>query len=213
MEDAIKHGHGYRLLRCFKFALLLEYKYKHTKYAYLLLHFFVKFYAVLSQDEAYRLLTNRFINYVGGPGHNIPLDLHMEHLNLILKQLIQTCGGNLTQRTIQRNARSLSIIRQIVEGVHEDCKRKSSSGYHGVKDPESSVEIIVNDLIAGKVYEHQPGRKGYNSFENFSEKIIDTDYRDFFSWARNTIDNWKGIYEAQQHEVQDTSQHQVDSPQ
>jgi hypothetical protein len=56
LEDAIKHGDGYRLRRCFKFALLFEYKHRHTKYAYLLLHFFVKFYAVLSQDEALRLL-------------------------------------------------------------------------------------------------------------------------------------------------------------
>ncbi len=39
LEDAIKHGDGYRLLRCFKFALLFEYKHRHTKYAYLLLHF------------------------------------------------------------------------------------------------------------------------------------------------------------------------------
>jgi hypothetical protein len=40
-------------------------------------------------DEALRLLNNRFINYVGGIGNNVPLDLHMEHLNLMLNSL--TC--------------------------------------------------------------------------------------------------------------------------
>ena len=36
LSDAIKHGDGQRLLRCYKFALhvLLCYKHKHTKYAF-----------------------------------------------------------------------------------------------------------------------------------------------------------------------------------
>jgi hypothetical protein len=105
LEDAIKHGDGYRLLRCFKFALLFECKHRHTKYAYLLLHFFVKFYVVLSEDEALCLLNNRFINYVGGVGKNISLHLHTEHLNLMLKLLLKNSGGHLTEKTIQRNAR------------------------------------------------------------------------------------------------------------
>ena len=201
LEDAIKHGDGYRLLRCFKFALLFEYKHSHTKYAYLLLHFFVKFYLVLSQDEALRLLNNRFINYVGGIGNNIPLDLHMEHLNLMLKQLTRNCGGHLTERTIQRNARSLQIISTIMKGIHEDCKKVIPSGHHGAKDPKSAVEIIVNDLIAGKVFQHQPGRKGYNSFKNFKSDVIGSDYRDFFAWARNTIKHWEGIYESPQRKL------------
>lgn len=199
LEDAIKHGDGYRLLRCFKFALLFEYKHRHTKYAYLLLHFFVKFYAVLSQDEALRLLSNRFINYVGGIGNNVPLDLHMEHLNLMLKQLTKNSGGHLTERTIQRNARSLYTISTIMKAVHEDCGKKQPSGHHGGEDPKSSVEIIVKDLITGKVFQHKPGRKGYNSFQNFKKDVIGSDYRDFFAWARNTIKHWEGIYESPQH--------------
>ena len=42
LEDSIKHGDGERLVRTFKFALLIEFKYKHTKYAYDLLLFFTK---------------------------------------------------------------------------------------------------------------------------------------------------------------------------
>ena len=199
LEDAIKHGDGYRLLRCFKFALLFEYKHRHTKYAYLLLHFFVKFYVVLSEDEALRLLNNRFINYVGGVGNNIPLDLHMEHLNLMLKLLLKNSSGHLTEKTIQRNARSLHTLSAVMKAVNEDCNKKRPSGHHGGKDPESSVETIVKDLAAGKVFKHQPGRKGYKSFKNFKKDIIGSDYRDFFTWAKNTIKRWEGIYESPHH--------------
>jgi hypothetical protein len=141
----------------------------------------VKFYAVLSEDEAIRLLSNRFINYVGGVGNNIPLDLHMEHLNLMLKLLLKNSGGHLTEKTIQRNARSLHTLGGIMKSVNEDCKKKRPSGHHGGQDPESSVKIIVKDLVAGKVFTHQPGRKGYNSFKKFKKDIIGSDYMDFFT--------------------------------
>jgi hypothetical protein len=42
-------------------------------------------------------------------------------------------------------------------------------------------ETIVKDLVAGKVFKHQPGRKGYNSFKNLKKDIIGSDYHDFFT--------------------------------
>ncbi len=84
--DAVQEGDGDRLVRCYKMVLLFNYKFKHTKYAYLLLLFFAKIYALLSEKEAHLLVHNRFLNKKGGKGHNIPLDLHMEHFNLDLKK-------------------------------------------------------------------------------------------------------------------------------
>ena len=40
LEDAIKHGDGYRLLCCFKFALLFEYKHPSHKVCILITAFF-----------------------------------------------------------------------------------------------------------------------------------------------------------------------------
>jgi hypothetical protein len=83
-------------------------------------------------DEALCLLNNRFINYVGGIGNNVPLDLHMAHLNLMLKQLTKNSRGHLTERTMQRNARSLYTISTIMKGlkaVHEDCGKKQPLGW------------------------------------------------------------------------------------
>ena len=117
----------------------------------------MKFYSVLSQNEALRLLKNRFINYIGGAGNNVSLDLHLEHLNFMLKQLTRNSGGHLTEKTIQRNARSLHNHYIIMKGINEDCNMKRPSGHHGGKDSKSSVEIIVNDLINGNVFQHQPG--------------------------------------------------------
>jgi hypothetical protein len=86
-----------------------------------------------------------------------------------------------------------------MKAVNEDCNKKRPSGHHLGKDPESSVETIVKDLAAGKVFKHQPGRNMFKSFKNFKKDIIDSDYCDFFTWAKNTIKRWEGIYESPHH--------------
>lgn len=61
MFDAIQEGDGDRLVRCYKMMLLFNYKFHHTKYAYVLLLFFAKIYALLSEKEVYLLIHNRLL--------------------------------------------------------------------------------------------------------------------------------------------------------
>ena len=70
MMDAIKEVDGNRLVRCFKIVLLFEYKFKHTKYAYVLLLFFPKVNALLSEKDAYFLVHNPFISNKGKRAHS-----------------------------------------------------------------------------------------------------------------------------------------------
>ena len=98
--DAIKEGDGFRLVNCYKFVLLFA----HTKYAYALLLIFVLIRAVLSEEESLCLVVNRFINSMGKKGGNIPLDLFMEHLNLLFKRLGKEMRGNMTNSSLQRAA-------------------------------------------------------------------------------------------------------------
>ena len=100
--DAIKEGDGNRLMQCYKVVLLFEFKFKHTKYAYILLLLFAKVYALLSEKEAVLLVHNRFLNKKGKKGVNIPLDHHMEHLNLVLNKLLQAVDVKITEAAAQR---------------------------------------------------------------------------------------------------------------
>ena len=197
--DAIKEGDGYRLVNCYKFVLLFAYKFKHTKYAYALLLFFVLTCAVLSKEESFSLIVNRFINSIGKWGGNIPLDLFMEHLNLLLKRLGKGMGGNMTTASLQRAAQSVVPLNNVMKGIYEDCSKVKRSGHHGSKNPEEAVQIIVNDLLKGNVFEQQPGRSGYPSFAKFKSNILDVDYRDFFQWSKDRLREWKGIYEVADH--------------
>ncbi|XP_066272591.1 uncharacterized protein [Branchiostoma lanceolatum] len=102
MQDAVKEGDGERLIRLYRVALLFYRAYGHTQYAYstLLLHAQVN--AVLSPAKAHSLKWNRFFNGKGGKGKNIPLDLHLEHLNNFLKSFLKGMGPNLSEASADR---------------------------------------------------------------------------------------------------------------
>ena len=193
--DAIREGDGFRLTRCYKLVILFAYKFKHTKYAYALLLLFVQTGAVLSEEESFCLIMNRFVNVNDKIGRNNPLDLHMEHLNLLPKRLFKGMGSNITTKSLQRAARSVVSINNVMEGIYKDCSKKKKSGSHGSKNPEEAVQIVVKDLLDGKVFQKTNGRAGYPTFPKFTSNVIDIDYRDFFKWTKDCLNRWKGVYE------------------
>ena len=48
------------------------------------------------------------VNTRSGLGHNIPIDLQMEHLNHTLKNMLLGIGANITESTIFNASRSLN---------------------------------------------------------------------------------------------------------
>lgn len=162
--DAIKEGDGNRLMRCYKVVLLFMYKFKHTKYAYVLLLLFAKLYALLPEKEAESLIHNRFVNKKRKKGGNIPLDLHMEHFNLFLKTLLQAMGGKITEAAAQRCAKSMTVLDELRDAFYSECDKVHRSGYHGSKNTEETVKSMANDLLQGNVFQCIPGRESYQSF-------------------------------------------------
>lgn len=54
-------------------------------------------------------------NTKGGIGRNIPCDLHNEHVNKLLKEVIANMGSNLMEAALQRAARSIGAIQAICQ--------------------------------------------------------------------------------------------------
>ena len=97
----------------------------------------------------------------------------------------------MTNASLQREAQSVVPLNNVMKGIYEDCSKVKRSGHHGSKNPEEAVEIIVNDLLKGNIFEQQPGRSGYPSFAKFKSNILDVDYRDFFSGQRTGLESGK----------------------
>ena len=78
--DAWSEGDGKRVQHCWKVFLLHFFSQRHTKYA--LEPFRLQFQlATLPPHLVHHLTWGRFVNTYGKPGHNIPCDLHNEHVN------------------------------------------------------------------------------------------------------------------------------------
>eukprot|EP00731_Ephydatia_muelleri_P025731 Em0017g814a len=92
-NDAIREGDGCRVLRCWKFLFRAA---GDKNYCIEAFHLLMQYYYTLTPRCAEQMLWGRFVNSVGGPGHNISGDLHMEHLNRILKDTVSHLGANKT---------------------------------------------------------------------------------------------------------------------
>ena len=92
--DGIREGDGDRVIRCWKFLMLIFKATQRKNYS-------CEAFALLAQLEfilSPRLLKcSLFINTQGGKRKNIPCDLHMEHLNRVIKDGIKGLGANNRQ--------------------------------------------------------------------------------------------------------------------
>ena len=100
-EDAIKEGNGERVVRCWRFFLLIFKSSKRMKYSLEAVKLLVGTH-VLPPRLREQLIWSRFVNTKGKHRENKPCDLHMEHLNQTVKSVLGHEGSNLTPRMIHR---------------------------------------------------------------------------------------------------------------
>lgn len=68
---------------------------------------------VLPPALSHQVKSERYVNTHGGPGRNIPPDLHNEHMNKLFKEIIASMGANLTENATRRAARSVTTLSKI----------------------------------------------------------------------------------------------------
>ena len=87
------------------------------------------------------MIFNRFINSKGKYGGNIPLDLFMEYLNLLLKRLAKGMGAYVTSTSLQRAAQSIVPLNKVMKTIYKDCNKVKRSGHHGNTGPEEQLAL------------------------------------------------------------------------
>ena len=85
------------------------------------------------------------VNIMNHQGHNIPMDLHLEHLNRILKNIQRNMRSSVTERFVKLAAESIDI-------VHHVCKLKLDSGCHCYPSFEKDYKLILSVLHEQEVF-------------------------------------------------------------
>ena len=165
--DSVSEGDGDRILRQYKYLMLLcRADGSHSsKYALESLYQLLLVNG-LSESEAGVFTWNRSVNNRGGAGKNIAFDLEVEHSNNYIKQGINHLGVNVTERAVTRIARAEKSVREIIFKVDSSIQYASPSGKHVEHFPQSDFEAIVKRLVDMNVFEYQEGRH-YRHFCNF----------------------------------------------
>ena len=129
-KDAIREGDGNRVMRVWKYFLLLFKASGRKNYAIEALTLLSQYYLILPPHLAEQVKWSRFINVHGLPGHNISCDLHMEHLNRVANIVIDGLGANKSQKAIQRIGKAIGTVSVSLQNFDAISNVPAESGAH-----------------------------------------------------------------------------------
>lgn len=188
-EDAIAEGDGLRILRCWKYLLPYFYSSNKKNYSIEALRLLLQYYYLLPPRLSQQLIWSRCINVHGRPGKNIPMDLHMEHLNRTVKTGIEALGSNVTDRAILRVGKTFRAVEAVTNAFDESTSVSQDSGKHGDRSSTGDFKKVLKQLQSSAVFNNVPGRH-HRAFPKFNCNVFRSiDYHSFEQWlTRHIID-------------------------
>ena len=185
--DAISEGDGARVIRNWKFLLL----YLHhdgqssNKYALEALYMMFQIYALLSPKAAHDLVWNRFSKRKQKLGGNISLDLALEFLNRIFKDVVKKLGPNASTKSINRICHAMGVTKQLTENFDSSMLLYKRSGKHMRRSEKADMTKIVRELVSQDALTKIPGRS-YGFYSNFKPTLLhDFDIQKFYNWIND----------------------------
>ena len=123
---------------------------------------------------------SRVVNVRGGSGHNIPLDLHMEHLNRVLKDYVVNLGANKGEKTIIQCGKSLAGIMGLCQEFDVENNLAPQSVEH------TKAKHVLKELVSSfHVFDYVPGRF-HKSFKGIQPNIANSiDMENLLKWLHD----------------------------
>ncbi len=178
--DAIKKGDGNRVLRYWKFLLVIFKATTHRNYAKECVTMLYHYNYVLSDRQKEQFLWNRFINTKGGTGNNISCDLNMEHLNRRLKSILRGMGSNISPQRINQ---SIEVVQRVCDAFEKQTAARIHSDNHPYPAFGKDFDTVLTVLINSKSFVEIENRK-YQTFQ-FTKSILRMYTAQSHSYSRN----------------------------
>lgn len=130
MRYAIREGDGERILQCWRYLLPVFHNSGRKNYTIEAFQLLYQYQYGLPPRQAEQLIWSRFVNTKGIAGKNIPLDLHLEHLNRVCKTAIGHLGPNKTDDAIVRCGKIIGPMHQLLQNFDDENAVSVESGAH-----------------------------------------------------------------------------------
>ena len=167
-HDSIKEGDGDRILRYWKFLLIIFKVTKHYNYAKETVNLLLQHHMMADRQKA-QLLWSRCVNTRGVAGGNIPCDLHNEHLNRRLKVIVAGQGANVKPDSIVRAGKAIQCVQHICQAFEKQTATSIHSDKHNLPEFGKDFEEVMKVLEEEDVF--VPSTRQHPSF-NFKCGIL-----------------------------------------
>ncbi|XP_028410703.1 uncharacterized protein LOC114533388 [Dendronephthya gigantea] len=145
---------------------------------------------LLSKAEAHRCKWAATVNWKGGAGHNIEIDLFQENRNCEMKKLIRSMGANKTEKAIKRASKASGGVTEIVEAFEAQMNIHAKSTSHTHKSSTDDEAIVARDLRSLRPFRQEEERK-FETFDGISHNpthLLDKDkFKEWMERHKNNI--------------------------
>jgi len=170
-KDSIREGDGDRTLLIWKYLMLVFKVMGHRNYATEAFTLLSQYYITLPTNLAEQLKWSRFVNVHGLPGHNISCDLHMEHINRLVKVAIDGLGPNKTKLAILRVGKAIGPLASFLQEVDRGTGVSEHSTKHSEKSMAQDLLKIVEQLLPQDIF-RQDATQVHSCFSRLKKNII-----------------------------------------
>ena len=151
--DGIRED-GNRILCCWKYMLLMYKSSNKTKYSAEAFNLLAQYHFIFSDRlRINQLLWSRTVNVHGKPGRNVPMDLHMEHLNRMFKDAVSKLGPNTVDISLQRTGKALKALVDIQQRFDLVTGITVQSSYHTFRSNNTDLKKIIEHLQEARVFD------------------------------------------------------------
>ena len=186
-SDAIHEGDGLRILRCWRFMLLVLKSTGKRKYSIQAATLLLQYHYIFTERMKHQLIWSRTVNVHGKRGKNIPMDLHMEHLNRNLKCAITHLGANVAGTTIQRVGFCLRKLIDIKDNFDRSIGIPIESGWHTSHSLTKDLTMVLEELKKADVFDNEKKRK-HSEFKSFKCNVAGSiKKKELLEWLKDLL--------------------------
>lgn len=102
------------------------------------------------------------------------MDIRMEHLINLTKELLKHLSVNITEKAAKRCSKAIGRVYQLVYSVDRGLMMERPGGHHKAHKRESDLRLLVNEFhLKGKIFHFNPHpERGYHVFAGFQDSLI-----------------------------------------
>ena len=184
-KDAVSPGNGEHLLILRK--QLLVHFFSTPGFNEFAIEMFVNILqceVLLSKAEANRYKWAATVNWRGGSGKNIEMDLFQENRNSEMKKLIRAMGANKMEKAITRASKASGGVSKIIEAYEHQVSIHPRSTTHSHKSSINDEKIISRDLRSLRPFNMEEGRRFESFIEIKPDPTSSFDKQKFAEWVQ-----------------------------